>query len=92
MIDPIDKAYAEETSARYDKAAKRIRDLNLQVGDEAPLADHEDAIAHLYAMPRAHAIAKAREWTGRDDIRSLDEAVEAVRELLMGGDTNEGTR
>lgn len=81
-----EQEYEAEELARYNAAAKKIDAANLQIDEEPPAADHEDAIAHLNALPKSHAIAKAREWTGRDDLSNFEEAVAAVRELLTGGD------
>ncbi len=42
----------------------------------------DDAVAHLKQMPEHLAVEKAREWTGREDIETLDEAIAAVEEEL----------
>lgn len=52
--------------------------LTHDLGDENMQPDHEDAIAHLKQLPPKEAIAKAREWTGRDDINTVEEAISAV--------------
>lgn len=53
--------------------------------DDKMTHDAEDAVSHLKAMPEEEAVAKAKEWTGRDDIGTLDEAIAAVEEELGGG-------
>lgn len=82
--------YETEELARHNHAAKKIDEANLQIDDEPGAPDHEDAISHLNALPEDHAIEKAKEWTGRDDLSSFEEAIAAVRELLTSK-ANEST-
>jgi hypothetical protein len=77
------KHYAEEL-ARFNAAAQAVHRAGVQVGTAPGGPDHEDVVAHLKQMPPHRAVEQAREWTGRDDITTLDEAIAAVEEALKG--------
>lgn len=80
----------EEFFDREDERKNRDSELAGALGIGTPSIGgfrhgSEDAVAHLKQMPESLAIKKAREWTGRDDISSLDEAIDAVEEELGAG-------
>lgn len=80
--DPMAEHWHREL-AEYEEKAALARQLGLVRPATPSQHGAEDTIAHLKQIPPAKAIEQAREWTGRDDIRTLDEAIAAVREALQ---------
>ncbi len=79
-------AHMDEEAAIHNSVGLWAHEKGFQVdlGDENMQPGAEDAVAHLKQLPPDEAIKKAREWTGRDDIHTLEDAVAAVQEALGG--------
>jgi hypothetical protein len=80
MPDAEDDGYDEEL-ARHNAMGEDMARNGHQIGGVESEPNHEDAVAHLRVMPPAQAIAKAIEWTRDANIRTLPEAIAAVRRL-----------
>jgi hypothetical protein len=89
MNDDTNK-FDADMAAYFDAEADRHNDLaklayGSQIDADSPdetEPGHDEALAHLRQMPEKHAVAKAREWTGRTNITNMRQALAAVREML----------
>lgn len=79
--DPQEKWWAEDAE-RHNDLGRIAVEKDFQVDTGPGEVSAEDAIAHLKQLPPDRAVAQAREWTGRNDIKTLEEAIAAVRESL----------
>lgn len=85
-LDPQAQWWAEEAE-RHNELGRSIRAGGDQIdadSDDDADPDAEDAVAHLQQLSPDGAIKTARQWTGRDDITTVEEAVAAVRAALAG--------
>lgn len=85
MSDQQDRWFEEETQ-RHNDMCRRARELGLVENAPDPHPPGvEDVIGHLQSMEPAHAVAQAREWTGRKDLLTFEDAVAAVKAALNQG-------
>ncbi len=76
--------WAEENE-RGEIIDRLIRESGGAVDANAPDASEprpDEAINRLRSLPLHLATKQARDWTGRDDIHTLDEAIAAVTDAL----------
>lgn len=83
--DPEAEWWAEEANRKNEMGAMAEK-LGYQVDTDPGKPGAEDAVAHLESLPPDLAIKKAREWTGDQSIKTMDEAVAAVKEALSGNE------